>query len=169
MDLRFAAFVLITRDATLRTLLVNYADRVECGHTPESAAPTCFLALKWAVNDRPSAPDRPGVPGQRTARVHMARDREGEPRFLDHVLTRLRAALARPVRNPVIMIRCLDTSPEVMDDGVDTIFKCSTFEVAPAPQHSTGAALIELAPWTGGVDTGTAAFVAPSDAVASMN
>jgi hypothetical protein len=166
MDLRFAAFVLITRDATLRTLLVNYADRVECGHTPESAAPTCFLALKWAVNDRPSAPAGSQL---LTASVHMNRDRESEPRFLDHVLTRLRAALAKPVRNPVIMIRCLGTSPEVMDDGVDTIFKCSTFEVAPAPQHSTGAALIELAPWPGCVDTGTAAFVAPGDAVASMN
>jgi hypothetical protein len=166
MDLRFAAFVLITRDATLRTLLVNYADRVECGQTPESAAPTCFLALKWTDNDRPGAPAGSQL---LTARVHMPRDRKGEPRFLDHVLTRLRAALARPVRNPVITIRCLDTSPGVTDDGVDTIFKSSTFEVAPAPQHSTGAALIELTPWTGRVDTGTAAFVAPSDAVASMN
>ena len=166
MDLRFAAFVLITRDATLRTLLVNYADRVECGQAPESAAPTCFLALKWADNDRPGAPAGSQL---LTARVHMPRDPKGEPRFLDHVLTRLRAALARPVRNPVITTRCVDTSPEVMDDGVDTIFKCSTFEVAPAPQHSTGAALIELAPWTGCVDTGRAAFVAPGDAVASMN
>jgi hypothetical protein len=167
MDLRFAAFVLITRDATLRTLLVNYADRVECGHAPESAAPTCFLALKWTDNDRPSAPAGSQL---LTARVHMPRDRGNEPRFLDHVLTRLQAALARPVRNPVITTRCLDTSPEVMDDGVDTISKSSTFEVAPAPQQTTtGAALLELAPWTGGVDTGTAAFVAPSDAVASMN
>jgi hypothetical protein len=166
MDLRFAAFVLITRDATLRTLLVNYADRVECGHAPESAAPSCFLALKWADNDRPGAPAGSQL---LTARVHMPRDRKSEPRFLDHVLTRLRAAMTRPVRNAVITTRCLDTSPEIIDDGVDTISKTSTFEVAPAPQQCTGAALLELAPWTGGVDTGTAAFVAPSDAVASMN
>ncbi len=166
MDLRFAAFVLITRDATLRTLLVNYADRVECGQAPESAAPTCFLALKWTDNDRPSAPAGSQL---LTARVHMPRDRSCEPRFLDHVLMRLHAALAKPVRNAVITTRCLDTSPEVMEDGGDTIFKSSTFEVAPAPQHSTGAAMIELAPWTGHIDTGTAAFVAPSDAVANMN
>jgi hypothetical protein len=166
MDLRFAAFVLITRDATLRTLLVNYADRVECGHAPETAAPSCFLALKWSDNDRPGAPAGSQL---LTARVHMPRDPKGEPRFLDHVLTRLRAALARPVRNAVIMTRCLDPSSEVMEDGVDTIFKSSTFEVAPAQQQSTGAALLELSPWTGPVDTGTAAFIAPSDAVASMN
>ena len=166
MDLRFAAFVLITRDATLRTLLVNYADRVECGHDPETAAPTCFLALKWTDNNRPGAPAGSQL---LTVSVHMDRDSRNEPRFLDHVLTRLRAALAKPVRNPVITTRCLDASPEVMDDGVDTIFKCSTFEVAPAPRQSTGAALLELAPWTGRVDTGTAAFAAPSDAVASMN
>ena len=167
MDLRFAAFVLITRDATLRTLLVNYADRVGCGQAPDTtAAPTCFLALKWSDNDRPGAPAGSQL---LTARVHMPRDCSCEPRFLDHILMRLHAALAKPVRNPVITTRCLDTSPEVMDDGVDTICKCSTFEVAPAPRQRAGAALLELSPWTGPVHTGSAAFIAPSDAVASMN
>ena len=35
MDLRFVAFDLIARDATLRTLLANYARRLEADGAPE--------------------------------------------------------------------------------------------------------------------------------------
>jgi hypothetical protein len=167
MDLRFAAFELITRDATLRTLLVNYADRVEHGHAPNGTAPTpCFLALKWTDNDRPEAP-----PGSQllTARVHMPRHCTSEPPFLDLVLVRLRAALKVNPANTLITTRCLGTSPVAMEDGTDTIFKTSTFEIAPAPRQRTGAALLELASWTGCVHLGEASFIASSESVPSTN
>lgn len=167
MDLRFAAFELITRDAELRALLVNYADRVEQGHGPDGTAPaTCFLALKWTDNDRPEAPAGSQL---LTAQVHMPRHHSSDLPFLDLVLARLRAALTVNPANALITTRCLETSPEVMEDGVDTIFKTSTFEVAPAPPQRTGVAVLELAPWTGCVQLGEASFIAPSGAAPSMN
>jgi hypothetical protein len=165
MDLRFAAFELITRDPTLRALLVNYADRVEHGHAPNGTAP-CFLALKWSDNDRPGAPAGSQL---LTARVHMPRRCSSEPPFLDLVLVRLRAALRVNPANALITTRCLETSQEVMEDGPDTIFKTSTFEIAPAPRQRTGAALLGLAPWTGCAPDGEASFIASSEAAPSTN
>jgi hypothetical protein len=167
MDLRFAAFELITRDAELRALLVNYADRVEHGRAPDGTAPeTCFLALKWSDNDRPDAPAGSQL---LTARAHMPRHRPNERLFLDLVLGRLRAILAVDTAKRLITARCLGTSREIMDDAGDTIFKTSTFEVAPARPQRTGEALLELAPWTGCVHLGTTCYIAPSSAVPSLN
>jgi hypothetical protein len=167
MDLRFAAFELITRDAELRTLLVNYADRVEHGPAQDGTAPgTCFLALKWSDNDRPGAPGGSQV---LTARAHMPRHRTNEHLFLDLVLGRLRAALAVDTAKRLITTRCLGVAREIMEDGVDTIFKTSTFEIAPAPPRRTGEALLALAPWTGCVHLGTTCYIAPSMAVPSLN
>jgi hypothetical protein len=167
MDLRFAAFELITRDAELRTLLVNYAYRVEHGHAPDGTAPArCFLALKWTDNDRPGAPAGSQL---LTARVHMPRHRASEPPFLDLVLARLRAALTVSAATALITTRWLGTSTMAMEYGADTIFKTSTFEIAPVPPQRTGAALLGLAPWTGCVRRGEASFIAPSGAVPSMN
>jgi hypothetical protein len=167
MDLRFAAFDLITRDVSLRTLLVNYADHVEHGHAPGGPAPaTCFLALKWTDNDRPGAPAGSQV---LTARAHMPRHRPNEHLFLDLVLERLRAALTVAAARRLISTRCLGVSREVMEDGVDTIFKIGTFEIAPAPPQRTGEALLELPPWTECVHLGTTRYVAPSSAVPSLN
>lgn len=167
MDLRFAAFELITRDAELRTLLVNYADRVEHDRAPEGTAPeTCFLALKWSDDDRPGAPEGSQL---LTARAHMPRHRRNEHLFLDLVLGRLRAALAMDAAKRSITARCLEMPREIMEDGVGMIFKTSTFEIAPAPPQRTGEALLELVPWTGAVHLGTTCYIAPSMAVPSLN
>jgi hypothetical protein len=56
-----------------------------------------------------------------------------------------------------------------MEDGADTIFKTSTFEIAPAPPQRTGAALLSLAPWTGCVHHGEASIIASSESVPSTN
>jgi hypothetical protein len=167
MDLRFVAFDLIGRDAGLRTLLVNYADRVEHGHPPNgTATDCCFLALKWTGNDPRCAPAEPQL---LTARVHMPCHRSSERLFLDFVLERVRAALAVGEANGLITLRCVETSREATVSDVDTIYKTSTFEISPATRQRSGAALLELAPWSGGAHPGAAGVIAPSGAPPSMN
>ena len=167
MDLRFAAFALITRDAQLRALLVNYADRLEHGPAEDGTAPgACFLALRWSEDDRPGAPDGSQL---LTARAHMPRHRTDEHLILDLVLRRLRAALAVDAAQQVLTARCLGMSREIKEDGVDTIFKTCTFEIAPAPPQRSGPTLLELVPWTDCAHLGTTCYIAPSSAVPSLN
>jgi hypothetical protein len=144
MDLRFAVFNLIFRDAVLRTLLVNYADRVESGCLPERAwTGACYVELTWTDNDAASA-----AAGSQllTARVHMSRQCSAEQVCLDAVLQRLREAL--PVANGPFTVRCRETTREIVDSGVDTVFKATTFEVAPHTPRHPGAELLDLPPWT---------------------
>src|SRR4051812_35274570 len=107
MDLRFAVFNLIFRDAVLRSLLVNYADRVESGCLPERTwTGACYVELKWADNDSASAPAGSQL---LTAQVHMPRHRSAEQVCLDAVLQRLRAALPVKAANGSFTVRCRET------------------------------------------------------------
>ena len=95
--------------------------------------------------------------------------RPNEHLFLDLILGRLRAALTVNAAKGLITSRCLAMPREIMEDGLDTIFKTSTFEIAPAPPQRSGAALLELEPWTGCVHLGTTGYIAASAAVPSLN
>jgi len=172
MDLRFAAFNRIYRDVTLRTLLVNHADRIDgrANLTPGgSAIETCFIALTWTASDQIHAPAESEF---LTAHVHMPRRRWREQLYLDFVQQRLQAALTVGAASGVITARCLVASSEVMENGFDTIFKTSTFQISPTstfqispePGRGRGAALLKLAPWTGCRDLGAAGGTAPSTA-----
>jgi hypothetical protein len=167
MDLRFVAFDLIARDAGLRALLVNYADRIEHGHAPDgAAADTCFLALQWTGNDPRCAPAEPQL---LTAQAHIPRHLSREHLFIDFVLQRLRAALTAGAARKLITIRCLATSRDFAESDVGTIYKTSAFEIAPATRQRTGEAVLDLEPWTGGVHLGAGGVVRSSSAVLSMN
>jgi hypothetical protein len=148
MDLRFAAFVRISRDARLRSLLVNYADRLDHDRTGiGEASETCFVALRWAPARRECAPTGSQL---LTARVHMPRHRAAEHLYLDSVLQRVRAALSTDSAEEPITARWLGTSCTVLDCGADTISKASTFEIAPATRRRTRpTAIRRLQPWTG--------------------
>lgn len=172
MDIRFAVFNLIFRDAALRTLLVNYADRVESGCLPERTwTGACYIELKWADNNAAAAPAGSQL---LTAQVHMPRHRSAEQMCLDVVLRRLRAALPVNATIGSFTVRC-ETTREVLDSGVDTVFKTTTFEVAPHAPRRHGAELLDLPHWTGHPDLGaTASFslsnlVAPHPGSASLN
>jgi hypothetical protein len=168
MDLRFATFDLVFRSVVLRPLLVNYADRVEHGHAPEGVpASTCFVRLRWAVDM--SAPTPPGTE-LLAAEAHMPRHGEADDVYLDFVLQRVRAALTGQEAAALITARWLQTSREVMESDVGTIFKASTFEItaASATQHH-GAALVTWAPWTGWAEPGVAAPPTPIIGAADMN
>jgi hypothetical protein len=171
MDLRFAVFNLIFRDAVLRTLLVNYADRVESRCLPERTwTGACYVELTWTDNDAASAPAGSQL---LTAQVHVSRHRSAEQVFLDAVLQRLREALPVNAANGLFTVRCRETTREVVDSGVDTVFKATTFEVAPHTPRHPDTELLDLPPWTERPGA-TAPFslsdlVAPHPGSASLN
>ena len=151
MDLRFAAFVRITRDAGLRSLLVNHADRIDHDRSQEGPAPdACFLALRWTTDHRTYAPAGSEV---LTACVHLPLHRRGEYLFLDFVLERLRAALAADTVDAAITTRCLGTSRAFVDSSADTIAKRCTFVISPAGTRPAVVSLPQLAPWIGDLDS----------------
>ena len=168
MDLRFATFGLIFRSVVLRPLLVNYADRLEHGHAPEGMpASSCFVRLRWAVDESTPIPSGTEL---LSAEAHMPRFGEADDVYLDFVLQRVRAALTGETAAPLVTARWLQTSREVLESDVGTIFKVSTFEItaASATRHH-GAALVTWAPWTGWVEPGDAAPPTPVIGAADMN
>ncbi|HEV7725446.1 MAG: hypothetical protein JWQ26_2542 [Modestobacter sp.] len=167
MDLRHLAFDRIFQNVVLRPLLVNYADRLQYGHAPEGAATgTCFIVLQWTVTDSMDAP-----PGSQllTAQVHIPRHSSSEHLYVDFVLQRLWATLAGDATNGAITARLLRTSSELMTSDVDTIFKASTFEVAPAPPQRRAPTTLKLAPWTGWAALGATGSLPARGGVSSMN
>ena len=94
MELRSVAVNLIVRDATLRTLLANYARRLEGEGAPEHRAEPQFISLSWAVDDRARARAGSEV---LIVDVHVSRDEEVGHLADDEVvvvLRRHRGALA---------------------------------------------------------------------------
>ncbi|NMH79281.1 hypothetical protein [Pseudonocardia xinjiangensis] len=146
MDIRLTVFNLIFRDAMLRELLMNYADRVDGATQGKTAAPTCFVALKWTRNDTWTGPAESQL---LTVHVHMPRDRPtSEQVYLDVVVQRLRAALSMEGESKQLAVRHRGTSREATDNGGDTVFKVSTFEISPAAARRREHLLLALSPWT---------------------
>jgi hypothetical protein len=165
MDIRFDVFNLIFRDALLRALLVNHANRIDNVLAPERAGTgTCFVALRWADNDGARA-----AAGSQllTAQAHMPRHRSDDHVYLDVVLERLRAALPVGASSDSFTIRCRESSPEVMDSGAGTIFKTTTFEIAPASPEQVGRILLDLPPWTARAEALAAGLTTPGGLVAA--
>jgi hypothetical protein len=167
MDLRFVAFNLIDGDALLRGLLSNYAHRLHHGRAPEgTAVATCFLVLKWAAAEGRSAP---ACTELLTAQVHIPRDVPPHGEYLDFVLSRLGAALTADAASRLITTRCLEKSDGDVENGLDSVFKSRTWEIAPAPSPRGGLAVTRLVPWPGGVQLGAAGLIAPGAGALSMN
>lgn len=144
MDLRFVAFNLIARDATLRTLLANYARRVEVDGAPQDRTASCFVRLSWTVDDRAGAPAGSEL---LTLQVHALRD-GCSLADLDGVLQRLRAALTTVGPNPCITARCLTTSGATADDRFGTLVRTSTWTIAPVSTEPEVPARTRLVPWS---------------------
>ena len=85
MDLRVVAFNLIARDATLRTLLANYARRLEADGAPGDRTASCFVSLTWTVDERTCTPAGSEL---LTLRVHASRHDACSLAELDRVLER---------------------------------------------------------------------------------
>jgi hypothetical protein len=152
MDVRFAVFNLVARDVLLRTLLVNYADRLDSG---AEAAPSesCFLVMRWAEPETASASAGPLVV---TLRAHVPRYRTNEHERLDHILDRVRWALSVGARHGPLSIQCREASGEVVDLPSNTISRSVTFEVVEKLAREPSA-LLDLPSWHGDDDLSVSA------------
>ncbi len=166
MDLRFVAFNLIARDATLRTLLVNYAQRLDADGAAEGPTASCFVALTWTVDEHSAAPAGSEL---LTLQVHAAQDDSCSLAQLDQVLQRLRAALTTVGPNPCITARCLTTSGAVPDSRFGTVVRTSTWRIAPVSTEPRGAAATRLVPWFVGSEPDGSGLRVPGLGVLSLN
>lgn len=145
IDVRRTVFTMLYRDPVLKHLLLNHADRLDgLPARGTTAAGECVLVLRWSGVDPPrSAADAQLL----TARAHLPR-RSPEPRFLDVVRQRIDTVLlGAPVDAPV-GIRRLGGSDEPVDGGDGTLVVSGLYAVALAAPRPTGAALLDLPPYT---------------------
>ncbi|HLU57463.1 MAG TPA: hypothetical protein VKZ81_18565 [Pseudonocardia sp.] len=153
VDLRFAAFVRITRDPELRRLLVNHADRIDHDRHGRGAPPgTPFLALTWSPLGSAGAACGAEL---LTARVHVPRGDGRDPRLVDTALLetvprRLEAALTVASLDPPVRALWLGTSCVTVDGTRDTLSQASTFEISAAPPGRGQAVVPRLTPRTAG-------------------
>jgi hypothetical protein len=166
VDLRFVAFDLIARDVTLRTLLANYAQRLEADGAAECPAASCFVSLRWTADEHGSAPAGSEL---LTLQVHAAQDDPGSLARLDQVLQRLRAALTTVGPNPCITARCLTTSGAVPDSRFGTVVRTSTWRIAPVSAEPRVAAPTRLVPWWVGSEPDGSGLRVPGLGVLSPN
>jgi hypothetical protein len=146
MDIRSVVFDLIDRDVALRAFGVAHARRGQ--HDPtegRSNDQSCFIVLEWAADDRPWSPAGAQL---LTIRAHLPRERMSQHLILDFLLQRLRAVLSAGAAGGSIMSRHQGTSSDVADSGFDTVFKSSTFQVAPRQPTSRRMTQLRLVPWT---------------------
>ena len=166
MDLRVVAFNLIARDATLRTLLANYARRLEADGAPENRTASCFVSLRWTVDERTSAPAEAEL---LTLQVHASQDDSCPLAQLDRVLQRLRAALTAVGPNPCITARCLTTSGAVADSRFGTLVKTSTWTIAPVRSVPEAAAPTTFVRWSVWSEPDGSGLLVPGVGALSMN
>jgi hypothetical protein len=166
VDLRIVAFNLIARDATLRTLLANYARRLEADGAPENRAASCFVSLRWTADERTSAPPEAQL---LTLQVHASQDASCPCAQLDRVLQRLRAALTAVGPNPCMTARCLTTSGAVADSRFGTLVKTSTWTVAPVQSEPEAVARTTFVPWSVWSEPDGSGLLVPGVGVLSLN
>ena len=166
MDLRFVAFDLIARDVTLRTLLANYARRLESDGAPDERTASCFVSLRWTVDERSSAPAGSEL---LTLQVHAPRDDSCSLAELDRVLQRLRTALTTVGPNPCITARCLTTSAVVPDSRFGTVVRTSTWRITPVSTEPRAAAPTGLVPWPVSNQSDGCGLSVPGVGVLSLN
>ncbi|MGY1639840.1 hypothetical protein ACI782_01745 [Geodermatophilus sp. SYSU D00703] len=129
MDLRRVVGGLLTRDAVLSALLLNYADRLERG--PSAATDPCFIVPSWD-DGVPGSPHETRV---LTVTAHTCRDDPRPHDHLDAVLGLLDRVLTGEEARRSITTRSAGTSAD-LHVGVDTVAKVATWEITltPSPQ-----------------------------------
>jgi hypothetical protein len=133
MDLRLVVGGLLTRDAVLSALLLNYADRLERGPVEPCAGTTArFIVPCWAADERPSAPPR-----GRLLRVeaHASPADPGRHENLDAILRRLDAVLTDDQAGRSIRARRLLGSADLRSSPFGTVVRVGVWAVAPAPSR----------------------------------
>jgi hypothetical protein len=127
-DLHLVVGGLLTRDAELGTLLVNYAARLGCLQPEDGgAAVEAFLVPDWVADSRPSAP-----PGSElfTVTAHVSRDTPRPHERLDAVLDTVHAVLTGAAAGQSFSARRLG-GPDVPTAGVGTVCRTAAWELTP--------------------------------------
>jgi hypothetical protein len=167
MDIRSVVFDLIDRDVALRAFGVAHARRGQ--HDPTTGRSndgSCFIVLEWTADDHPWAPAGAQL---LTIRAHLPQERLSQHLILDFLLQRLRAVLSAGTAGAPITTRHQATSHDVADSGFGTVFKSSTFQVAPRQPAPGRMTPLRLVPWTVCPDPDAVGFDALSTAHLSMN
>ncbi|TFV53936.1 hypothetical protein E4P41_20460 [Geodermatophilus sp. DF01-2] len=136
-DLRLVVGGLLTRDAVLGTLLLNYAAGLGCVCPEEGdTAVRSFIVPDWVVDSRASAPASSRL---FTVEAHVRRDVPLPRRRLDTVLDRVDAVLTGAAGDESFSTRRLGGT-DVLGIGVGTVSKTATWELTPAAAGIPGAA-----------------------------
>ena len=166
MDIRSAVFDLIDGDLALRALGVAHG---RCGHHGQARRipGSCFIVMEWAADDHPSAPAGAEL---LTVRAHLPTERSSQHLILDLLLHRTRAVLSAGTADGPITSLHRGTSPHVVHSDFGTVFKSSTFQVAPRqPATAHSGQQLRLAPWAGCDDLQLAVLGAAGTASLRLN
>jgi hypothetical protein len=145
MDLRLVVGGLLTRNAVLGTLLMNYADRLEQGCSGQYAATgPCFIVPTWTVVPRASTPSRSHL---LRVEAHAAGTDPGRHQELDAILRLLHLVLTDDHASTSITARRLGTSACVVAGGHDSVVQVGTWDIVPTPSGGLGTARQRLLPW----------------------
>jgi len=168
MDIRSAVFELIDGDLALRALGVAHGCCGRHGQTSCRRIPgSCFIVMEWAADDHPAAPTGAEL---LTVRAHLPTERSSQHLILDLLLHRTRAVLSAGTADGPITSLHRGTSADVVHSDFGTVFKSSTFQVAPRqPSTAQSRQQLRLAPWTGCDDLQLAVLGAAGTASLSMN
>jgi hypothetical protein len=145
MDLRREVGGLLTRNAVLRTLLMNYADRLQqsCAGNGSATAP-CFIVPTWDVDRRLSRRPRSRV---LTVEAHTSCSDPTRDEDLDAILRLVHVVLTDDHAGTSITARRLATSAEVTTSGRDTVVRMGFWEIVPVPSCDLGGTRPRLLPW----------------------
>jgi hypothetical protein len=132
MDLRRVVGGLLTRDAVLSALLLNYADRLDRERSASGAATDpCFIVPSWDDG----VPGTPHETRVLTVAAHTCRDDPRPHDNLDAVLGLLDRVLTGEEARRSITVRSSGTSAE-LQVGIDTVAKVATWEITLAPSRA---------------------------------
>jgi hypothetical protein len=143
MDVRLVVGGLLTRNAVLSELLLNYADRLArgcSGHRAESAP--CFIVPNWS-----RLPSAPFTSRLLTVRAHTSRTDPSRHDTLDEIMRLLHGVLTDDHAGSSITARRLRTPADLVAGDLDTVVRLGCWDIAPVPSCGPGAAPRRLLPW----------------------
>lgn len=162
MDVRLVVGGLLTRNAVLSKLLLNYVDRLEFGNS--TATPPRFIVPDWTAEQPPSAPF-----GHRvlTVQAHTSRADPRHGDTLDAIMELVHVVLTDDHARTAITARRLSAPTDHVTGDVGTVAKLGSWDVAPVPSRSP-AVRRRLLPWPD-CSTSTLTTGAPEPGTVSMN
>ena len=144
MDVRLVVGGLLTRNAVLSRLLLNYADRLERGPGHCAVPAPCFIVPLWSADRSRYAPS-----GSRllTVCAHTSCTDPERHHTLDAVLRLLHVVLTDGHAGSSITARRLSTPGDLVAGDPDTVSRSGCWAIAPVPPCGPEAPRRRLLPW----------------------